>query len=96
MLDSGLLVEDIAASIQETLAKGIAQIALAGIHSTGIKTAALSGGVAINRSIRETILNTLNEAGVTCITNARYPFGDGGVSCGQVVTAGILSKENKL
>ncbi len=96
MLDSGLLVEDIAASIQKTLAKGIAQIALAGIHSTGIKTATISGGVAINRSIRETILKTLNDAGVTCITNARYPFGDGGVSCGQVVTAGILSKENKL
>ena len=96
MLDSGLLVEDIAASIQETLAKGIAQIALAGIHSSGIKTAAISGGVAINRSIRETILKTLTDAGVTCITNARYPFGDGGVSCGQVVTAGILSKENKL
>ena len=96
MLNSGMLVEDIAASIQTTLAKGIAQIALAGIHSSGIKTAALAGGVAINHSIRETIIETLKDAGVSCITSTRYPLGDGGISCGQVVTAGILSKENKL
>jgi len=96
MLNSGILVEDIAASIQNTLAKGIAQIALAGIHSSGIKTAALSGGVAINRSIRETIIETLKEAGVSCITNPKYPFGDGGISCGQVITAGILAKEGRI
>lgn len=96
MLNSGICVEDIAASIQNTLTKGIAQIALAGIHSSGIKTAALSGGVAINRSIRETIIETLKESGVSCITNPRYPFGDGGVSCGQVITAGILAKEGLI
>ena len=47
--------------------------ALAGVEKTGrILTAALSGGVAINRSIRETIIETLKESGVVCLTNPRY------------------------
>ncbi|HJJ43392.1 MAG TPA: carbamoyltransferase HypF [Methanocorpusculum sp.] len=96
MLNDGICVEDIAASIQTALAKGIAQLALFGVQKTGIQTAALSGGVAINRSIRETIIETLREAGVQCITNPRYPFGDGCVSCGQVVTAGTLAKEGLI
>ncbi len=96
MLCEGICVEDIAASIQTALAKGVAQMALSGVQKTGIQTAALSGGVAINRSIRETIIETLKEAGVRCITNPRYPFGDGCISCGQVVTAGTLSKEGRI
>ncbi len=96
MVSDGISVEDIAASIQTTLAKGIADTALAGVEKTGIRTAALSGGVAINRSIRETIIETLKESGVVCLTNPRYPFGDGCISCGQVVTAGILAKEGRI
>jgi hydrogenase maturation protein HypF len=96
MMSEGICVEDIAASIQTTLAKGIADIALMGVQTTGIQKTALSGGVAINRSIRETIIETLKNAGVECITNPRYPFGDGCISCGQVVTAGTLAKEGRI
>ncbi len=96
MLIAGVPTGDIAASIQTALAKGIAELAVRSAERTGIRTAALSGGVAINRTIRETIIADLAAAEIPCIINPRYPFGDGCISCGQVVTAGILSKEGKL
>ncbi|MDE2518032.1 MAG: carbamoyltransferase HypF [Methanocorpusculum sp.] len=96
MIGRGVSVSDTAATIQTTLATGIAALAIRSAERTGITTAALSGGVAINRSIRETILAELSAAGISCVTNPRYPFGDGCISCGQVVTAGILVKEGKL
>ena len=96
MMSEGICAEDIAASIQTALAKGVAELALAGVEKTGIRKAALSGGVAINRQIRETIILTLRESGVSCLTNPRYPLGDGCISCGQVITAGILAKEGRI
>ena len=96
MIKRGVSVPYTAATMQTALAKGIAELALRSAEKTGISTAALSGGVAINRSIRETILAKLADAGVRCLTNPRYPFGDGCISCGQVITAGILAKEGKL
>ncbi|HJJ36702.1 MAG TPA: carbamoyltransferase HypF, partial [Methanocorpusculum sp.] len=96
MAEDGLDVCDIAASVQETLAKGIARLAVMTAESTGIRKAALSGGVAINRCIRETIVHELEAAGIPCILNSRYPFGDGGISAGQVITAGILAKAGRI
>ncbi len=96
MVDDGLDVCDIAASIQEHLAKGIARMAILSANRLGIRKAALSGGVAINRAIRETIMNELSSADIDCITNSQYPFGDGCISAGQVITAGCLSKAGKL
>ncbi|MDV0443893.1 carbamoyltransferase HypF [Methanorbis rubei] len=96
MLARGSSVEDTAASIQTALAKGIAEMTVRSAERSGIDTAALSGGVAINRSIRETILASLADANVPCRINPKYPFGDGCISCGQVVTAGVLSKAGKL
>ena len=87
MMYDGLQVCDIAASIQTWLAKGIAELALISAEKTGLKIAALSGGVAINRTIRDTIVDTLKENGIECIMNPCYPFGDGCISCGQVITA---------
>lgn len=96
MIKRGVSVPDTAATMQTALAKGIAELALRSAERIGISTAALSGGVAINRSIRETIIAELADAEVRCLTNPRYPFGDGCISCGQVITAGILAKEGKL
>jgi len=96
MIDDGLNICDIAASVQETLAKGIARLAVLSSEESGIKKVALSGGVAINRGIRETIIQELEKASLPCITNPSYPFGDGCISAGQVITAGILSKAGKI
>ena len=87
MAADGIAVVDIAASVQATLAKGIAELAVRACEKRGLGKAALSGGVAINRSIRETIIESLNSAGIECILNPRYPFGDGCISCGQAVIA---------
>ncbi len=96
MMQDGLDVCDIAASVQETVAKGLARIAILTARDSGIRQAALSGGVAINRQIRETIVSELEAAGLPCLMNARYPFGDGCISAGQVITAGELVKEGKI
>ena len=53
-----------------------------------MKTIALSGGVAYNHAIRETIRQEVLARGFTCIVNADYPLGDGCVSFGQCVYAG--------
>ncbi|HJJ98853.1 MAG TPA: carbamoyltransferase HypF, partial [Methanocorpusculum sp.] len=95
-LGCGMGVADAAATIQTALATGIAELAIRSAERTGIQTAALSGGVAINRSIRETILAELAQAGIPCLINPRYPFGDGCISCGQVITAGVLVKTGML
>ncbi|HJK34456.1 MAG TPA: carbamoyltransferase HypF, partial [Methanocorpusculum sp.] len=52
MIKRGVSVPYTAATMQTALAKGIAELALRSAEKTGISTAALSGGVAINRSIR--------------------------------------------
>ena len=96
MIKRGCSIKDTAASIQTALAHGIAEMAVRSSERTGVPLAALSGGVAINRSIRETVLSVLSDAEIPCRINSRYPFGDGCISCGQVVTAGILAKAGKL
>ncbi len=83
-------VSDIAASFQYNLARGIAQLAITAAQKNGIRTVALSGGVAYNRSIRETIRAEVADASLTCILNNEYPLGDGCVSFGQCVYAGMV------
>ncbi|HJK01236.1 MAG TPA: carbamoyltransferase HypF [Methanocorpusculum sp.] len=95
-INHGMKIVDAAATIQTSLAKGIAELAIRAVERTGIQKTALSGGVAINRSIRRTILLELAKADIPCITNHQYPLGDGSISYGQVITAGILSKEGIL
>lgn len=81
---------DIAASFQYNLARGIAQMAVRAATREGMKTVALSGGVAYNHAIRTTIEKEVAAAGLTCITGRDYPLGDGCVSYGQCVYAGRL------
>ncbi|MFA5331707.1 MAG: carbamoyltransferase HypF [Methanoregula sp.] len=85
-------IRDIAASVQYNLACGIAQMAVRAAERDGRKVVALSGGVVANRAIRETIRAEIIKAGLTLIINEGYPPGDGCVSFGQCVYAGILDK----
>ena len=80
----------LAASFQFNLARGIAALALRAAEREGMKAIALSGGVAYNHAIRETIRREVLERGFTCIVNADYPLGDGCVSYGQCVYAGMV------
>jgi len=88
-------IRDIAASFQYNLARGIARLAVSAAQKSGIRTVALSGGVAYNRQIRETIRGEIAAAGLSCIMNREYPLGDGGVSFGQCVYAGAVMREER-
>ena len=85
---AGERTEDIAASIQYNLARGVAAMAVRAAEEKGIPRVALSGGVAYNRAIRETIAKGIRAAGLEVIMNREYPLGDGCISFGQVVYGG--------
>jgi hydrogenase maturation protein HypF len=86
-------IRDIAASFQYNLARGIAQLALHAADREGMKKIALSGGVAYNHAIRETIRKEITTHSCECVINADYPLGDGCVSFGQCVYAGKLREQ---
>ena len=81
---------DVAASFQFNLARGIAALAVHAAEERGIGQVALSGGVAYNHAIRETIASEVRAAGLSVLINADYPLGDGCISYGQCVYASAL------
>jgi hydrogenase maturation protein HypF len=87
------VIRDIAASFQYNLARGIAYLAIHAAEREGMKNIALSGGVAYNYAIRETIREEIIGHNIRCIMNADYPLGDGCVSFGQCVYAAKLLKQ---
>jgi hydrogenase maturation protein HypF len=84
------VIRDIAASFQYNLGRGIAQLAIHAAEREGIQKIALSGGVAYNHAIRETIKKEITDNAYECVMNMDYPLGDGCVSFGQCVYAGKL------
>jgi hydrogenase maturation protein HypF len=86
-------VRDIAASFQYNLARGIARLAINAARKNGMKAVALSGGVAYNHMIRETIRQEISSASLTFLINREEPLGDGCVSFGQCVYAGTLLRQ---
>ncbi|MDD1709628.1 MAG: carbamoyltransferase HypF [Methanoregulaceae archaeon] len=83
---------DIAASFQYNLARGIAGLAIHAARDCDISLVVLSGGVAYNRMIRETIIDQIHHAGLDLHINAEYPLGDGCISFGQCRYAAEISK----
>ncbi|MCX6647953.1 MAG: carbamoyltransferase HypF [Candidatus Bathyarchaeota archaeon] len=75
--------QDIAAFTQKYLAVGISNIAFNVAQEEGINIVALSGGVAVNQYISQTIINTLEKQGIKVLTNQKTAPGDGGSSLGQ-------------
>jgi len=86
-------VYDIAASFQFNLARGIARLAINAAHKNGIRTVALSGGVAYNHMVRETIRHEISRASLDFLISRDEPLGDGCVSFGQCVYAGTLLRQ---
>ena len=81
------VIRYIAASFQYNLARGIAQLAIHAAERDGQNKIALSGGVAYNHAIRETIRTEVTDHAFECVMNRDYPLGDGCVSFGQCVYA---------
>lgn len=84
-------ISDIAASFQYNLARGIAGLAIHAARDRDYQLVVLSGGVAYNRMIRETIACEVQQAGLDMLINAEYPLGDGCISFGQCRYAGMLA-----
>ena len=78
--DDARNISDIAASFQYNLARGIAGLAIHAARDRDIPLVVLSGGVAYNRAIRETIADQVTHAGLEMLINAEYPLGDGCIS----------------
>lgn len=89
---AGERVEDLATSIQHNLARGVAAMAVRAAEERGIPRVALSGGVAYNKAIRETIRDSVLAAGLEFVMNKDYPLGDGCISFGQVVYGGSMEE----
>jgi len=84
---------EIAAAVQYNLARGIAALAIDAAAERGIGTVALSGGVAYNAAIRETIRKCVEGAGLSLLVSRDYPLGDGCISFGQCVFAAADAAE---
>ncbi|HZD43268.1 MAG TPA: carbamoyltransferase HypF, partial [Methanomicrobiales archaeon] len=94
--ERGRAVADIAASVQFNLSRGIASLAVHASEQSGIERVALSGGVAYNEAIRTTIRDELERSGLPLTTNPEYPLGDGCISYGQCIYAGLLKREGLI
>lgn len=85
-------IRSIASSFQHNLARGIAQLAIDAADEGGFTRVALSGGVAYNESIRTTIADEIHARGLELVINPAYPLGDGCISYGQCVWAGMRER----
>ena len=86
----------IASSFQNTLARGLARLAIDAASDTGVQKIALSGGVAYNEAIRGTIAQEIRSAGLNLVISDLYPLGDGCISYGQCVWAGVMQREGLI
>ncbi|MFQ6136228.1 MAG: carbamoyltransferase HypF [Candidatus Hydrothermarchaeales archaeon] len=79
--------EDIAASAQNAVAKGLAEISIICAKKSRIEKIGMSGGVAYNDAIISTIRREVEESGFTFLSQTKAPPGDGGISLGQAILA---------
>jgi hydrogenase maturation protein HypF len=90
-LGEGEAREDIAASYQAALARGIALLAARAAERRGLEKVGITGGVAYNEAMVSSIREVLSKAGLSPLQHRLVPPGDGGIALGQsYVAAGKL------
>jgi len=77
----------ISAKFHNTVAEFFLALAKQAKNRTGIKTAAVSGGVFCNRFLSERLIELLKNNGFTVLFNQLVPANDGGISLGQAAIA---------
>ncbi len=85
--DEGTRVEDLAATAQEALARGLARLAVKAAQEDGIGAIGLTGGVAVNDAIATAVKAEVEGVGLRFLSHQLVPPGDGGLSFGQLVQA---------
>jgi len=81
----GARPEDIAATAQDLLARGLARIAVEVAKGEGIGTVGLTGGAAVNFALSRAVKEEVERAGLCFLAHRKVPPGDGGLSFGQLV-----------
>jgi hydrogenase maturation protein HypF len=88
---------DLAFAVEESLAKGVSELAVSLAAKRGLDKIGFSGGVAYNDHITSCIAGTVQEAGFEFVSHRQLPCGDGCISFGQALAAGLRVKpENKF
>ena len=83
-------VSSLAWGFHSAMADGWVEAAVRGAGHTGVKHVALTGGVMLNRLLREALESRLAAAGLRPLNHRRIPPGDRGLAPGQA-WAGILA-----
>jgi len=86
---------DLAFAVEESLARGISELAASLAAKLGLEKIGLSGGVAYNDHITSCIAGTVAEAGFEFLAHRQIPCGDGCISFGQALAAGLGIKPEK-
>ncbi len=86
--ENGVKKQDIAATAQKALGKGLGKIAARKAEDKGLEKIGFTGGVAYNGSITRAVRNEVERKNLELISNRMVPCGDGGISFGQTVVAG--------
>lgn len=89
-LSKGASIQDVAATAQEALARGMAILGMKIAEERNISSIAFSGGVAYNDHISSRIRDLCGTNGFQFFTNHLVPCGDGGVSLEQEEGAAFL------
>ena len=86
---------DLAFAVEESLSKGISELAVSLAAKRGLEKIGLSGGVAYNEHITSCIAGTVREAGLELLTHRQVPCGDGCISLGQALAAGMRTNPER-
>ncbi|AEH60774.1 (NiFe) hydrogenase maturation protein HypF [Methanosalsum zhilinae DSM 4017] len=84
---------DLAYAVEDALACGIAKLAVSCAKKKKMDVVGLTGGVAYNGHIVSKIAANIKDSDLDLILHRNIPCGDGGISLGQAVVAGIRAKE---
>lgn len=90
--DDGIARSDLAATAQEALAQGLAELTIDAAVARDREAVGLTGGVAYNDHIAARIGAEVADAGLSFLGNERVPPGDGGIAYGQVAVAAARSR----
>ena len=92
-LEEGEDIGRIAAAGQEAVSIGLAKIAIEAARDCGIDTVGVTGGTFYNEAITAHIKDCIENAGLKFIQHTNSCPGDGSVSLGQAIVAGINFKK---
>ena len=92
MKHQGEKIGDIAHAAQESVARGLAEMAVNAAEKTGTKVIGGSGGVFYNEAISIAVRDAVESAGYTFVQHKNSCAGDGSVSIGQAAVAAWKSK----